>query len=78
MESISDQDAHHVDTQGGPGLFGGLRGEDHKYTDDEWDNIQRAVEASDPVVASTPKNLSDVGGGVVQAPSKGTNRDEKG
>lgn len=41
-----------VDTRGTSGIMGAVR-EDHKYTDEEWSQIEQAVQEGRPVVATT-------------------------
>ena len=53
MEHVSGQDAHHIDTHGGSGFLGWPWWDDHKYTDEEWNEIDQAVEDNKPVVAGT-------------------------
>ncbi|SDN32659.1 C2 family cysteine protease [Actinomyces ruminicola] len=47
-----------VDTRGTSGLLGAVR-EDHKYTDEEWAQIEQAVKDGRPVVAGTGGDFSD-------------------
>ena len=53
MEHVSGQEAHHIDTHGGSGFLGWPWWDDHKYTDEEWNEIDQAVEDNKPVVAGT-------------------------
>lgn len=48
MEDISGQRAKRIETKGWS-----LWGDDHKYAQDEWDEIERALEEGKPVAAAT-------------------------
>ncbi|WP_103062410.1 C2 family cysteine protease [Actinomyces qiguomingii] len=58
MRAISGQYGNPVDTRGTSGFLGAVR-EDHKYTDEEWAQIEQAVQDGRPVVAGTGGDFSD-------------------
>ncbi len=73
MENITSEDTRSVNAFGFK--WGFIPQQQHQYTDDEWDDIQRSVEDGKPVVASTTGgDFSD--GATVQAATD-TNDDGK-
>ncbi|MBE6482714.1 MAG: cysteine protease [Actinomyces ruminicola] len=75
MQTISGQRSQRVDTRGTSGFLGAWR-EDHKYTDEEWAQIERAVKDGRPVVAGTSGGDFSDGDAVDATANTNTNDDE--
>lgn len=53
MGALSGRDGTHMDTRGGSGFLGWPWYDDHKYTDSEWSDIEKALQEGRPVTATT-------------------------
>lgn len=73
MENITSEDTRSVNAFGFK--WGFIPQQQHQYTDDEWDDIQRSVEDGKPVVAST--NGGDFSDGDTVQAATDTNADGK-